>query len=58
VTGQLQALGQQRDQLAAQMSAILDRPVTSAPGGGGGDGRELEEQGLGLLQQAWLLAGA
>jgi hypothetical protein len=40
------------------MSAILDRPVTSVPGGGGGDGRELEERGLGLLQQAWLLAGA
>jgi hypothetical protein len=58
VTGQLQALGQQRDRLAAQMSAILDSPVTSAPGGGGGDGRDLEEQGLGLLQQAWLLAGA
>jgi hypothetical protein len=59
VTEQLQALGQQRDQLAGQMAEVLDRPASAAISNGGDDGetsRSLEEQGLSLLQQAWLLA--
>ena len=58
-TQALQVLGQQRDQLAGRMAEVLDRPVSAAAGGRGGDGgtRDLEEQGLALLQQAWLVAG-
>ena len=59
VTQDLEKLGQQRDQLARQMADVLDRPVSVATSGGhGGDdaSRDLEEQGLSLLEQAWLLA--
>lgn len=57
VTAQLQQLGAERDQLAGQMQDILDRPVSTAGGGRAGDARALEDRGLDLLQQAWLLAG-
>jgi hypothetical protein len=59
VMQQLQALGQQRDRLANQMADILDRPASDATSGGrdeDGASRDLEEQGLSLLEQAWLLA--
>jgi hypothetical protein len=59
VAQELQSLGQQRDQLAGQMAEVLDRPASAAISGGGNDdgaSGSLEEQGLLLLQQAWLLA--
>jgi hypothetical protein len=53
----LNELGTQRDQLAAELAAILDRPVSSVRGDRHATAATLQARGLDLLQQASLAAG-
>ena len=57
-TQELADLGTQRDQLAAEIAAQLDRPVSTVRTHGDHDSTTvLEQRSLALLQQAWLAAG-
>jgi hypothetical protein len=56
-TQRLAELGTQRDQIAADFSDILDRPVSSAARDRDHSASSLQARGLDLLQQAWLASG-
>ena len=53
----LAQLGTQRDQLAHDLTDVLDSPVSTAVGDRDHSASSLQDRALALLQQAWLASG-